>query len=106
MAKRLNLATRAFGAEPPRPDIAALAEWIAEHRGAAADITTYLLDQSLIPQLDEGIGVPCAGGKFYADRIRHCICGIRENRAVGELHVDTPAFIEDGARIFLLAKGA
>ena len=51
MAKRLKLATRAFGAEPGMPDIVTLAAWIAEHRGTTADIITYLLDQSLAPQV-------------------------------------------------------
>jgi hypothetical protein len=106
MAKRHNLATRAFGAEPGLPDVTCLAAWIAEHRGREADIITYRLDQSLAPQLPAEIGSPCAGGKFYAGRIRQCIAGIRDNRAVGELHVDTPAIIEDAAGIVVQKKGA
>jgi hypothetical protein len=106
MAKRLKLATRAFGAEPGVPDVAALAEWIAEHRGMNADITTYRLDRSLALQLEAGIMTPCAGGKFYADRIRQSISGIIDNKAVGELHVDTPAIIEDAAGIVVQKKGA
>lgn len=106
MVKRLDLETRAFGAEPGIPDLAALTEWIAKHRGRLADITTYRLDQSLAPQIDAGIGTPCAGGKFYADRIRESIAGIAENRAMGELHADTPAVIEDAAGIVVQKKGA
>jgi hypothetical protein len=106
MVKRLKLATRAFGAEPDLPDVAVLAEWIAEHRGRMADIVTYRLDRSLAPQVDAGIGLPCAGGKFYAARIRQCISGIRDNTAVGELHVDTPAILEDAAGIVLQRRGA
>jgi hypothetical protein len=106
MAKRHKLVTRAFGAEPGLPDVAGLAEWIAEHRGREADIVTYRLDRSLAPQLSAEIGFPCAGGKFYANRIRQCIAGIRDNRAVGELHVDTPALIEDAAAIVVQKKGA
>jgi len=49
MVKRLKLATRAFGAEPGMPEVIALAAWIAANRGTAADIITYLLDQSLEP---------------------------------------------------------
>ena len=49
MVKRYKLATRAFGAEPGMPDVAALAEWIAEHRGMTADIITYRLDQIACP---------------------------------------------------------
>ena len=106
MVKRHKLATRAFGAEPGLPDVAGLAEWIAEHRGTTADIITYRLDQSLAPQIAAGIMTPCAGGKFYADRIRQCITGINDNKAVGELHVDTPAIIEDAAGIVVQKKGA
>jgi len=106
MVKRLNLPTRAFGAEPQVPDRAMLADWIAEHRGRLADINTYRLDQSLAPQLPAGIGTPCAGGRFYAERIRDCIEGITENRATGELHADTPDIIEDAAAIVVQKKDA
>jgi hypothetical protein len=106
MAKRLVLATRAFGAEPGLPEVAGLAAWIAGHRGRVADIITYRLDQSLAPQVDAGIMTPCAGGKFYADRIRQCMNGIRNNKAVGELHVDTSAIVEDAAGIVVQKKGA
>jgi hypothetical protein len=106
MVKRHNLATRAFGAEPGLPDVAGLAAWIAEHRGTVADVVTYRIDQSLAPQLDAGIMTPCAGGKFYGDRIRQCIAGIHDNKASGEIHVDTPAIIEDAAGIVVQKKGA
>ena len=33
MTKIVPLPTRAFGAEPGTPDVAALAGWVAEHRG-------------------------------------------------------------------------
>ena len=106
MAKRRKLATRAFGAEPGMPDVTGLAVWIAEHRGREADIITYQLDRSLAPQVSAEIGLSCAGGKYYADRIRQCIAGIRDNKAVGELHIDTPAIIEDAAGIVVQKKGA
>jgi hypothetical protein len=106
MAKRRILATRAFGAEPGLPEAAGLAEWVAGHRGRIADIITYRLDQSLAPQVDAGIMTPCAGGKFYADRIRQVMGGIRNNEAVGELHVDTSAIVEDAAGIVVQKKDA
>jgi hypothetical protein len=106
MVKRHSLATRAFGAEPGLPDVAGLAAWIAEHRGREADIVTYQLDRSLAPQVSAEIGLPCAGGKFYAGRIRQCISGITGNRAVGELHVDTAGVTEDAAGIVVQKKGA
>jgi len=98
--------TRAFGAEPGLPDVPALAAWIATHRGQLADITTYRLDESLSPQLGAGIAFPCAGGKFYADRILSALTGITERRAVGELHIDPHAIIEDAAGLVVRKKGA
>ena len=106
MVKRLKLATRAFGAEPGTPDVAALAAWIAEHRGRMADIVTYQLDQSLAPQVETGIMTPCAGGKFYGDRILSTLNGVEDRKTAGELHVDTPAVIEDAAGIVVRKKGA
>lgn len=106
MAKRRTLATRAFGAEPGLPDVTGLADWIAEHRGRTADIITYRLDRSLAPQVPAGIGLSCAGGAFYGDRIRQCLAGVTGNRAVGELHAETAAIVEDAAGIVVQAKGA
>jgi len=106
MGKRLKLATRALGAEPEKPDIAALSGWIAEHRGRTADITTYLLDRSLAPQIPAEIGMPCAGGKFYADRLLSSIDGVADKRAIRELHADTPAIIEDAAGIVVQKRRA
>ena len=65
MAKTIPLETRGFGAEPGMPDVAALAGWVAGHRGIAADLYTYRLDRSLEPQIAPGIIRPCAGGLFY-----------------------------------------
>jgi hypothetical protein len=106
MVKRLNLPTRAFGAEPGQPDVPGLAAWIAEHRGRTADIVTYQLDRSLAPQIPAKIGTPCAGGRFYADRIRQCLAGVAGSRARGELHLDAAAIIEDAAGTVVQKKGA
>jgi hypothetical protein len=106
MAKRLQLATRAFGAEPGLPDVSALAAWIARHRGITADIITYLLDQSLAPQLPAGITLPCAGGRFYRTRILECLIGVEGGKATGEIHLNPHAIIEDAAGIVVQKKGA
>lgn len=106
MAKRHLLETRAFGAEPGLPEVGGLADWIAEHRGRIADLVTYRLDRSLAPQVAAGIGLPCAGGKFYGERILQCFAGVRDRTAEGEIHVDTPAIIEDAAGIVVERKGA
>ncbi len=106
MVKRLKLPTRGFGAEPGQPDVAALAEWVTEQRGRAADIVTYLLDQSLAPQVSAGIGIPCAGGKFYARRIRDCLRGVDDGRIMDDLHFDHAPFVEDAAGIVVQKRGA
>jgi len=106
MAKRLKLATRALGAEPGMPDIAALAAWIAEHRGTTADIITYLLDRSLEPQVTAGIMAPCAGGRFYGRRIMQCLRGVDGRKATAEIGFDPQAITEDAAGIVVQKKGA
>lgn len=106
MARLHKLTIRAFGAEPGIPDIAQLTEWIAEHRGTTADLTTYQLYQSLAPQLAAGIGHPCAGGKFCADRIRGSLLGVAGGCATDEIAVDTEALIEDAAGIVVQKRNS
>lgn len=106
MGRRINLKTRAFGAEPGVPDVAALAEWIAEHRGVAADLHSYLLEESLAPQCDAGIGMPCAGGRFMKDRILESLIGVKDGKAVDEMHVDTGPLVNDAYRIIAQHKHA
>jgi hypothetical protein len=105
MVKRLTLPTRAFGAEPGVPDIPALTKWVAEHRGMTADLLTYRIDQSLVPQISAGITAPCAGGKFYADRILSCLIGVTGRKAVDEIGVDTDAVFEDACAMVGQKKG-
>ena len=104
MVKRLKLVTRAFGAELSMPDIAALAMWIAEHRGIYADIITYLLDQSLAPQLSAGITTPCAGGVFYKNRIMEYLLGVDDGKATDEIGLNPKVFTEDAAGIIVQKK--
>ena len=106
MKKRLKLATRGFGAEPGRPDIAVLAEWIAANRGTAADITTYLLDQSLTPQISAGVLAPCAGGRFYKSRIMGSLLGVEDGKTKDEMGLDSGAICEDATHIIARKKGA
>jgi hypothetical protein len=105
MKKRHSLATRAFGAEPVRPDIAVLAEWITANRGTAADITTYLLDQSLVPQVSAGVLAPCSGGRFYKNRIMASLLGVKDGNTTDEISLDLRAFSEDAAQLFIKKKG-
>ncbi len=106
MAKLHKLTTRAFGAEPGMPDVAPLSEWIAEHRGTMADLTTFQLSRSLAPQLAAGIGHPCAGGKFCADRIRSSLYGVAGTRVTEEITVHTEAIIEDAAGIVVQKRNS
>lgn len=99
MAKRLKLATRALGAEPGRPDVPALAAWISGHRGTIADIITYQLDQSLSPQLTAGIQFPCAGGRFYRERILAGMAGVENGKATAEISLDPHEIARDAALI-------
>ncbi len=106
MVKLHKLTTRAFGAEPGMPDVARLSEWIAEHRGTTADITTYQLFQSFAPQLSAGIGHPCAGGMFCADRIRSSFLGVDCGCVTGEIAVNPEAIIEDAAGIVVQKRNS
>jgi hypothetical protein len=105
MSRRLKLATRALGAEPGVSDIAELAGWIAEHRGKAADLTTYRLFQSLAPQLSAGIGLPCAGGKFMKDRILESLSGITGNKTVDEIRVGKDELTRDACSVVAQKRG-
>ena len=106
MVKRLKLATRALGAEPGVPDVIALAAWIAANRGTAADIITYQLDKSLEPQVSAGIMAPCAGGRFYKNRIVQCLFGVENGQTTGEISLDSHAIREDAAGIVVQKKSA
>jgi len=101
MAKIVPLPTRAFGAEPGQPDVPALAGWIADHRGTAADLLAYLLDRSLAPQLEAGITDPCAGGLFCRDRVLGQLTGLnkKQDTATGEIDTEGTALAEDAAML-------
>ena len=106
MAKTIQLETRAFGAEPGMPDVAALAGWVAGHRGIAADLHAYLLDRSLEPQITAGITRLCAGGLFYRDRIRGSLCGLCKEIVTDEIGAETGTMREDAVFITAQKKGA
>jgi hypothetical protein len=99
MAKIVPLPTRAFGAEPGIPDLSALAGWIADHRGTAADLHAYRLDTSLAPQLAAGITSPCAGGLFCRDRVLGQLTGLnrQQDTVTGEIDMEGAALAEDAA---------
>lgn len=95
MAKVRRVAVRSFGSEVPEPNVRELAEWIGRRRGTGGDLTTYLLEESLVPQ--EGVDLPCPGGRIYRARILETFRGIEEETLVREPSVDT-ALVEEDAR--------
>jgi hypothetical protein len=106
MAKLVPLPTRAFGAEPGIPDVTALAGWIAKHRGTAVDLTGCMLDLSLAPQLEAGIGAPCAGGLFFRERVVGSLTGLNEKRdtITGEIDSEGTALAVDAAMLVVQKK--
>ncbi len=103
--KQRNFPTRAFGAEPGIPDIPSLAGWVAERKGIAGDLTSYLLAQSIAPQQEAGITSPCAGGVFYRGRILESLLSLDQQAVVGEIGVKPDAVIADAAESAAVTKG-
>ena len=105
MPKIVPLATRALGAETGIPDRAALADWIAENRGKAADLHAYRLEISLTPELSAGITFPCAGGLFCRGRVRESLAGLNAagDTVLSDLHADTALLVND-ARLLAAQK--
>jgi hypothetical protein len=95
MVKVRRIAVRSFGSEVPEPTVPELAEWVREMKGAAGDLTTYLLDESLNPQV--GVDLPCPGGRIYRARIMESFRGLDEETLTREPAVDTH-FVEEDAR--------
>jgi hypothetical protein len=48
---------------------------------------------------------PCAGGKFYRERIMACLSGVDEGKATAEISLDSLEIIQDAAEIALRRKG-
>lgn len=102
------LPTRALGAEPGIPDRDALAAWIADHRGMAADLFAYRLDVSLVQEISAGITSPCGGGLFCRDRVRESLAGLNTARdtVTGDLHTDTEFLVQDARSLTAQKKEA
>lgn len=73
----------------------ALAGWVSGRRGRGGDLTTFMLEQSLDPQIREGIGRPCPGGLFYLDRWRESLAGITGDLIAGEIDSDPRLLMSD-----------
>ncbi|MBP1929361.1 hypothetical protein J2741_001908 [Methanolinea mesophila] len=96
MAKKLFFPTRSFGSDSPQAGITELSEWVGTRSGKGGDLLLYRLEKTLIPQIEAGIGMPCAGGPFYDERILECTPGIRERKIAGELWLETGLVEGDG----------
>jgi len=103
MVKKTVLKTCSLGAEPGVPSPEALAEWIGEQRGRWADLTSFLVEESVLPQVDAGITVPCAGGKFYSTRLQESILGLEGGLICNELGLSPDLLVEDATRARAIA---
>lgn len=104
VAKKIPIATRSMGSEENVPTVAELADWIADARGFEGDLMSLLLERSLAPQKE--IGMPSAGGRFYAPRLLASIAGIADGAIVGELDAVPGELAADAYRCRAIRKGA
>jgi hypothetical protein len=88
-----RVVVRSYGSEVPEPEARDLAGWIEKRRGIGGDLTSYLLEESLGPQ--EGVDVPCAGGRIYRARVLESIGGLRSGTLVREPSAETTLAEED-----------
>ena len=96
MAKKLVFQTVSMGSEPPIPEAGELSEWVRTQRGRQADLTSFLLEEGLLPQKEAEVDFPCSGGTFYHKRMRESISGIKDGYITHELGL-MPEFVEDDA---------
>lgn len=95
MGKRVSFPTRSFGSDAPVPEPGALAEWVGAHRGRSGDLITYQLEEGLQHQLDAGVSYPCAGGRFYRDRLLDSLIGVEGTVMTGEMGWDAVPLVHD-----------
>jgi len=105
MTKKLVFPTVSMGSELPVPDAGELAGWVRTERGKQADLTSFLIEAGLRPQVEAGVDFPCAGGKFYRARWLESISGIKEGYITQELGIMPAAVEDDAARVRSLSGG-
>lgn len=104
MVKARRVPVRSFGSEVEVPAVGELADWVREQRGSPADLTTFLLEQSLSVQ--QGVDIPCAGGLCYRTRWLSSLPGIRDRVLVHDPD-PLPTDVEGDSRLVAAArKGA
>ena len=104
MRKRVSFLTRSLGSDGPITDREVLAEWVRARRGREADLITYQLEEGLMPQIEAGINTPCAGGKFYQDRLISSLFGIEGRAITGELGCDILPIVKDAEDLASIQK--
>ena len=105
MTRQIILPTRSLGAEPGIPDMDRILRWVSGRRGLPGDLTTLLLTESLSPQKQAGITVPCAGGPFYAVRVREALLGPVETVLEREPETDASILTADLAEVLPICRG-
>ena len=105
MGKRLSFPTMSFGSDAVLPDPSLLTAWVAERRGRAGDLASFLLEQGIHPQIGAGITIPCAGGSFYSDRWRQALDGVEDGAVTGELGARMDDVIRDAEDLARIRHG-
>jgi len=105
MAKKLIFPIRSFGSDAPATEVAELSTWAGSRSGKGGDLLLFRLEKSLVPQIDSGIGMTCAGGPFYEERILECTRGVQEGLITAELWLDPGLVRGDGKSLRTLSPG-
>jgi hypothetical protein len=105
MGKRLSFSTRSFGSDGPLPDLEALAGWVSRKRGEEGDITSFLLEQELLFQIDAGLTYPCAGGTFSFGRWMQAVANKVRTLQSGEEERESEDLTRETELVTTLLKG-
>lgn len=106
MAKKLIFPTRSFGSDAPPAELAELSGWAGSRSGKGGDLLLFRVEKTLTPQINANIGMPCAGGPFYDERILECTRGVQEGLVTGELWLEPGLVQADSYAIRACSPGA
>lgn len=104
MGKKLTFPTRSFGSESTIPTPGDLAEWVSGRRGREGDLTTYHIEQTLLPQIRAKIDSACAGGLFYMSRLTDAFTGVADSRIIEEIGCDSGRIADDADECVQMKK--
>ena len=104
MGKRLSFSTRSFGSDAYQHDPSLLPDWVAERRGREGDLTSFLLEQGIQPQIDAEVTYPCAGGTFYTGRWKEAIEGVENGIMSSELGARMGDIVRDAEDLDRIRK--